>query len=40
MTLTKSGPGTQVLSGSNTYGGGTLVNQGTLQADNTASSPS
>jgi len=32
MTLTKTGAGTQILSGANTYTGGTTVSQGTLIA--------
>jgi fibronectin-binding autotransporter adhesin len=34
--LYKTGAGTLVLSGSNTYGGGTLIGQGTLQGDTTS----
>ncbi|MEY3481868.1 MAG: hypothetical protein RIQ71_2643, partial [Verrucomicrobiota bacterium] len=36
-SLTKTGPGTLTLSASNTYTGGTVVNQGTLRAANTGS---
>jgi len=35
MTLTKTGNGTQVLSGNNTYTGFTTINSGTLQANAT-----
>ena len=38
MTLTKTGTGTQVLSGGNSYVGSTSVNNGTLVAANAASS--
>ena len=31
LSLTKTGPGTQVLSGTNTFTGATIVNQGTLR---------
>jgi outer membrane autotransporter protein len=34
--LTKSGPGTLILGGSNTYSGGTIVSQGILQGDSTS----
>ncbi len=34
LSLVINGPGTQVLSGSNTYGGGTTISQGTLQLGN------
>ncbi len=34
MTLTMTGLGTQILSGSNTYGGGTTLSSGTLVAGN------
>ncbi|MBU3665816.1 MAG: hypothetical protein FGM15_08080 [Chthoniobacterales bacterium] len=34
MTLTKTGAGTQVLSGANTYTGGTAINAGTLSVAN------
>lgn len=34
--LLKSGVGTLVLAGANTYGGGTIVNAGTLQGDTTS----
>ena len=34
MTLTKSGPGTQVLSGLNTYTGDTIITSGTLSLTN------
>jgi autotransporter-associated beta strand protein len=37
MTLTKSGPGTQVLSGSNSYSGATTVSTGMLQFGKAAS---
>jgi len=37
-TLTKAGAGALVLSGSNTYGGGTAVNAGTLEVSNSAGS--
>ncbi len=36
LALVKSGTGTQVLAGANTYTGGTVVNAGTLQAVNAA----
>ena len=36
MSLVKSGSGTQVLSGSNTYSGGTAINGGVLAAANAA----
>jgi autotransporter-associated beta strand protein len=36
IALTKSGSGTQILSGANTYTGGTTISAGTLQAANTA----
>ena len=39
IRFVKSGSGTQVLAGSNTYTGGTAVNAGTLQAASTASLP-
>ena len=39
MTLTMAGAGTQVLSGTNSYSGATSVNQGVLEAANTASLP-
>lgn len=32
LKITKNGPGTLVLNGAGTYGGGTLVNQGTVSA--------
>jgi autotransporter-associated beta strand protein len=35
MTLTKSGPGTQTLTGANTYSGGTTVSAGTLAVSGT-----
>jgi len=35
MAVTKTGPGTWTLSGSNTYSGGTAVNSGTLRIGNT-----
>ncbi len=38
MSLTKTGAGTQVLSGANTYTGGTSVNAGTLLVNNTGGS--
>lgn len=38
-TLTKTGAGTVTLSGTNSYTGGTLVNQGTLQADSSGALP-
>ncbi|MES2657692.1 MAG: autotransporter-associated beta strand repeat-containing protein [Verrucomicrobiota bacterium] len=34
MTITKSGTGTQILSGANTYSGATTINGGTLQIGN------
>jgi autotransporter-associated beta strand protein len=39
MTLTKTGAGTQVLSGANTYTGGTTLTTGTLQFAKTNSMP-
>ena len=36
MTLTKSGPGRQVLDAANTYTGGTIMNAGTLNYSNAA----
>ena len=38
MTLTKTGAGTQVLSGANIYSGGTTVSNGTLRVNNTTGS--
>jgi autotransporter-associated beta strand protein len=38
LTLVKTGTGTQTLSGANTYGGGTTINQGTLLVTNTTGS--
>ena len=38
-TLKKSGDGTMVVSGSNTYSGGTTVSEGTLRLDNSNSLP-
>jgi len=40
MTLTKTGAGTQILSGSNTYTGGTTVSSGILQFAKTTALPS
>ncbi|TAE77930.1 MAG: hypothetical protein EAZ65_04090 [Verrucomicrobia bacterium] len=37
--LLKTGPGTWHLGGTNTYGGGTTVSEGTLQCNNTVSLP-
>ena len=37
--ITKTGPGTLVLSGANTYSGGTTVNQGTLVVANASALP-
>ena len=35
-SLTKSGAGTLILTGNNTYAGGTTVSAGTLQGDTTS----
>ncbi len=40
VSLTKSGPGTLILNGANTYSGTTYINQGTLTLDNNSTTTS